>query len=73
MNNLLNTVGMKADVYEDFVDPTFELLQELSQKVPITDGGADLLEKFNSFDLCASIITHFRARIPLVISPSSNV
>ncbi|MCJ1405691.1 hypothetical protein MMC11_008920 [Xylographa trunciseda] len=47
-------------VYEDFRDPTLELLQWIADAVPCTDDTAALTEKFNNPGIAAALIQWFR-------------
>ena len=63
LNDLLTQAGVEKEVYADFVDPTFELLQELASLV--TEGKIDkaegrLLEAFNDPEIGNAVIMHFR-------------
>jgi hypothetical protein len=62
MNNLLNSVGFVQDIYEDFADQAFELLQTLAASVRAMDGRADriLLETFNDYAISMAIVTYFK-------------
>jgi ubiquitin thioesterase protein OTUB1 len=62
MNNLLNGVGFVQDIYEDFAEQAFELLQTLAASVRAMDGRADriLLETFNDYGISMAIVTYFK-------------
>ncbi|KAF2741414.1 cysteine proteinase [Polyplosphaeria fusca] len=62
MHNLLNHAGFAEDVYNDFADEAFELLQRLADSLRALDGSADavLLDAFNDPSVAMSIITYFK-------------
>lgn len=63
LNDLLTQSGVDKDVYGDFVDPTFELLQELARIVQAGDmnkAERRLLEAFNEGEVGNAVIMHFR-------------
>lgn len=62
LNNLLNSVGFREDIYEDFVDETVSLLRATAASIPCHDNGDALLTSFNDAGLSNGIITHFRVR-----------
>lgn len=60
LNNLLNSVGFREEIYEDFVDETISLLRGTAASIPCHDDGAALLGSFNDAGMSNAIITHFR-------------
>lgn len=60
MNNLLNSVGFQEDIYIEFADECFGLLQKLA--VSLRDGTAAnaLLDTFNDLSESMAIITYFK-------------
>jgi ubiquitin thioesterase protein OTUB1 len=64
MHNLLNHVGFSEDIYEDFVEEAFGLLQKLANSMGAMDGAvADiLLQTFNDYGTAMAIITYFKVR-----------
>lgn len=63
LNNLLDSVGYQHDIYEDFVDETFHLLNQTAAILPNHDNGAALLASFNQQNICDAIIMHFRVSV----------
>lgn len=61
-NNLLNVVGYDPDLYSDFVQETFDLLEVIAANVGSTDGEEKLVASFNDDGTSSSIITHFRVK-----------
>lgn len=59
-NNLLNVVGYEPDLYMDFVQETFDLLEQMAANVESADGVEKLVAHFNDDGISSSIITHFR-------------
>lgn len=59
-NHLLNVVGYDPDLYSDFVQETFDLLDLIAANVGSTDGEEKLVASFNDDGISSSIITHFR-------------
>lgn len=59
-NNLLNVVGYEPDLYLDFVQETFDLLDQIAASSGSTDGEEKLVTHFNDDGISSSIITHFR-------------
>lgn len=59
-NNLLNVVGYDPDLYSDFVQETFNLLDLIAASVGSTDSEEKLVASFNDDGISSSIITHFR-------------
>ncbi len=60
LDNLLRSVGWEEHAYEDFVEETILLLRSTAASIPVTDGGAALLNSFNDLSVSNAIITHFR-------------
>ncbi|KAI9703214.1 MAG: hypothetical protein M1836_007779 [Candelina mexicana] len=60
LDNLLRSVGWEEHAYEDFVEETILLLRSTAASIPVTDGGAALLNSFNDPNISNAIITHFR-------------
>ncbi len=60
LNNLLNAVGFQQHLYEDFVESTLGLLEQIRTTVPVQDDGAALWASFNDPEISSGIITHFR-------------
>ena len=62
MHNLLNLVGFSEDIYEDFVEEAFGLLQKLANSMRAMDGAAAdiLLQTFNDYGTAMAIITYFK-------------
>ncbi|KAL9006669.1 MAG: hypothetical protein Q9188_000543 [Gyalolechia gomerana] len=60
MNNLLNRVGYQQAIYEDFVEETMHLLEQIANSPPNQDSDAALLASFNDSSVCSAIIMHFR-------------
>ncbi|KAL8936521.1 MAG: hypothetical protein Q9211_004146 [Gyalolechia sp. 1 TL-2023] len=60
MNNLLNSVGYQQAIYEDFVEETKELLQQIANLQTNQEKDAALLAGFNDPSICSAIIMHFR-------------
>ncbi|OMP88751.1 Ubiquitin thioesterase OTUB1 [Diplodia seriata] len=59
--NLLNQIGLQADVYEDFADETLGLLGKLAKSPTVDD--RLLLEAFNDQMASLGIITHLKASV----------
>ncbi|KAF4541373.1 Peptidase C65 [Lasiodiplodia theobromae] len=59
--NLLNQIGLQADVYEDFADETLGLLRKLANTSASDD--APLLDAFNDMMASMGIITHLKASL----------
>lgn len=57
LHNLLNEAGFQEDLYEDFADDTFQLLQDASLA---QDGVAVVLNAFNDANRAMSIITYLK-------------
>ena len=58
---MLNAVGMDQTSYEDFVDATCKLLEQMAATLPNHDGAASLLADFNVENgPWAEITVHFR-------------
>lgn len=66
---LMQAVG-HPDVYEDFIEPTAELLQEQAATLPNHDGGASLLAIFND-DSPSSQLT-YSFKVDLISNCISN-
>jgi hypothetical protein len=62
MNRMLDDAGHSRDLYEDFTQPTMDLLKELADRLPCRDDGKYLLDRFNEEGVSSAIITHFRVR-----------
>lgn len=60
LNNLLTVVGFEPDLYLDFVQETFDLLDQIATNLGSTAGEEKLLAHFNDDGISSSIITHFR-------------
>ncbi|KAI9716142.1 MAG: hypothetical protein M1812_005570 [Candelaria pacifica] len=60
LDNLLRSVGWEEHAYEGFVEETILLLKSIAASIPVTDGGAALLNSFNDPNISNAIITHFR-------------
>ncbi|KAF2270788.1 cysteine proteinase [Lojkania enalia] len=62
LNNLLNSAGFVEDVYVDFADEAYELLQKLAASLRDMDGTAPttLLNTFNDPSIAMAIITYFK-------------
>ncbi|KAI9819180.1 MAG: hypothetical protein M1827_007336 [Pycnora praestabilis] len=60
LNNLLDTAGFQEFIYVDWVEETLKLLRSTADSLPVTDGGAALLDNFNNPDVSNAIIYHFR-------------
>ena len=57
---------MEKEVYADFVDPTFTLLQDLARMVTegkIEEAHVELLKAFNDPEVGNAVIMHFRVRL----------
>ena len=62
---------MDKEVYADFVDPTFELLQLLARLVAegkIDGAEKKLEESFNDPEIGNAVIMHFRVRLQFPLS-----
>lgn len=71
-NNLLNVVGYNPDLYSDFIQETFDLLDLIAANVGSTDGEEKLVGSFNNDGISSSIITHFRVNSnPYLLSQAS--
>lgn len=53
-------VGYDPDLYSDFVQETFDLLDQIAANVGCTDSEEKLVASFNDDGISSSIITHFR-------------
>ena len=62
LNRMLDDAGHSRDLYEDFTQTTFDLLDAVAERLPCRDDGQDLLERFNEDGVSSAIITHFRVR-----------
>jgi ubiquitin thioesterase protein OTUB1 len=60
LNRMLDDAGHPKDLYEDFTQKTFDLLEAIAERLPCRDDGKDLLERFNEDGVSSAIITHFR-------------
>ncbi|KAK5159123.1 hypothetical protein LTR04_005109 [Oleoguttula sp. CCFEE 6159] len=60
LENVLDVAGYKKEVYEDFEDETFELLQRTAESLQTSDPGTTLLHSFNDESIQNSIITHLK-------------
>lgn len=63
LNDMLTQAGVEKDVYMDFVDPTFQLMQQLARLLSENDfqsAETRLLEAFNDPEIGNAIIMHFR-------------
>lgn len=63
--NLLNQIGLQADMYDDFADETSGLLRKLAS-LPTADD-APLLEAFNDLMASMGIITHLKASVHMTV------
>lgn len=61
-NNQLNLVGYEPDLYMDFVQETFDLLDLIAANAGSTEGEEKLVAHFNDDGISSSIITHFRVK-----------
>jgi ubiquitin thioesterase protein OTUB1 len=61
LHNILNQYHQE-DLYEQFADDTFELMQELAASVSVVDGSITLLTAFNDDNRSKSIMTYIKAR-----------
>ncbi|KAL8816544.1 MAG: hypothetical protein Q9191_008310 [Dirinaria sp. TL-2023a] len=59
MNNLLSVLRQDAEIYEDFVQETLDLLERTRVDMN-EDHGRNLLASFNDDGISAAVITHFR-------------
>ena len=58
---MINAAGFNEFTYEDFVNETCKLLEQMAETLPVHDGGASLLSTFNEENGVWSYITaHFR-------------
>ncbi|KAL8731563.1 MAG: hypothetical protein Q9181_004265 [Wetmoreana brouardii] len=62
LNNLLDTVGYRHDIYGDFVDETLQLLKQTATIISNHDDAAALLTNFTQPGVSDAIIMHFRTR-----------
>jgi ubiquitin thioesterase protein OTUB1 len=62
-NQLIVSSGVPLDIFEDFAQETFELLEKCADSVPTVRDDTAILGPFNSEDVSSSIITHFRVRL----------
>ena len=62
MNNLLSVLRQDADIFEDFVQETLDLLERTRVDMN-EDHGRNLLASFNDDGICAAVITHFRVSL----------
>lgn len=60
LNETLDAAGLDKDLYEDFTQTTFDLLEAIAERLPCRDDGQDLLARFNDDGVSSAIITHFR-------------
>lgn len=60
LNRMLDEAGHSKDLYEDFTQTTFDLLEAIAERLPCRDDGHDLLERFNEDGVSSAVITHFR-------------
>jgi ubiquitin thioesterase protein OTUB1 len=74
MHNLLNHVGFSEDIYEDFVEEAFGLLQKLANSMGAMDGAAAdiLLQTFNDYGTAMAIITYFKLLASAWIQSNPN-
>lgn len=59
MNNLLSVLRQDADIYEEFVQETLDLLERTRVDMN-EDDGRNLLASFNDDGISAAVITHFK-------------
>ena len=75
LNDMLTQVGVEKEVYADFVDPTFTLMQDLARLLSedkFSDAESKLLQAFNDPEIGNAIIMHFRVCQQLCLLAGSN-
>lgn len=60
MNNLLNSVGVSEDIYIDFAEDCYGLLQKLALSLRDGTAASALLATFNDYAESMGIITYFK-------------
>jgi len=60
LNQLLDETGQEAEMYEDWVEVTLELLEKMAGMSSIKDKEVALLEAFNELETANAITQHFR-------------
>jgi ubiquitin thioesterase protein OTUB1 len=62
LNAMLDRSGLQEFIYEDWVEATANLLQDVSAHLPCGDNATKLTTAFNNEVGSAEVIQHFRVR-----------
>ena len=60
MNNLLNRAGFQSDLYEDYVEVTFELVAMIANAASPESAVATLSQRFSEDDVSNAVIAYLR-------------
>lgn len=66
---MLNAVGFKEYIYEDFADEAYDLLRSLAASNSVEGADALLLSFFNDVSRSIALIMYFKVSLLLILFP----